>query len=59
MLAFAFFKKDACRVVSDALKRLNGGGWEVGKERVAIIDAGENERDEKFGVASVDRYFLI
>ena len=32
VLAFAFSKDDACRVVLDALERLNGGGWEVGEE---------------------------
>ena len=52
VLAFALSKDDACRVVLDALKRLNGGGWEVGKERVAIIDACENECHDKFGCVS-------
>ena len=32
VLTFAFSKDDACRVVLDALERLNGGGWEVGEE---------------------------
>ena len=32
VLTFAFSKDDACRVVLDALKRLNVGGWEVGEE---------------------------
>ena len=29
VLAFALSKDDACRVVLDALKRLNGGGWDA------------------------------
>ena len=59
VLAFAFSEDDACRVVLDALKRLNGGGWEVGKERVAIIDACENECDDKFGCGFCLQIFSI
>ena len=32
VLAFVFTKDDACGVVLDVLKRLTGGGWEIGEE---------------------------
>jgi hypothetical protein len=33
----------------DALKSVSGGFWEAGEERVAVVNARENKRDNKFG----------
>jgi hypothetical protein len=40
---------EAGSVVLDTLKSMGGGVREARKERVAVVDAGQNERNNKFG----------
>ena len=56
---FFFLEHEACGIVLDTLKSVDGGVGEAREVRVAVVNAGQNKRDNKFGAASVVRYFLI
>ena len=43
------FKYEAGGIVLDMLESVDGGVGEARKERVAVVNAGQKERDDKFG----------
>jgi hypothetical protein len=46
---FFFFEDQAGCMILDALEGVGGGVRETREERVAIVNARQNERDNKFG----------
>ena len=49
MVRFFLFEYEAGSVVLDALESVDGGVGKAREERVAVVNAGQNERDNKFG----------
>ena len=44
-----FHEHEACGIVLDTLESVDGGVGEAREERVAVVNAGQNDRDDKFG----------
>ena len=56
---FFFLEHESCVIVLDTLESVDGGVGEAREERVAVVNAGQNKRDNKFGSGFKIRYFLI
>ena len=49
MVRLFLFEYEAGSIVLDTLKSVDGGVGKAREERVAVVNAGQNERDNKFG----------
>ena len=49
MVRLFFLEHEVCGTVLDTLESVDGGVGKAREERVALVNAGQNERDNKFG----------
>ena len=49
MVRLFLFEYEAGSIVLDTLERVDGGVRKAREERVAVVNAGQNKRDNEFG----------